>query len=482
MKKSLAILAFPMLLAGCGITRIVTVAPAPEPVPVQVVTPAPTTVVVAQPQPQPQPQVVYAQPVSTTVTYPRSQATRVTTIDVTPLTSDISLYLDLQAVAAAFAQANSVEEFEMILNSNSYMISNLDLNRDGFIDYLRVLETLDGRTHVILIQAVLAANIYQDVATLVVEMGYSTPYVQIIGAPYIYGTNYIIEPVYYKRPPLFDRFGRPNYAYWRSPYHWDYFPHHYGRHAPYHLGHYQAYVTTYMEHHHYCHDVHYVDHYHYGRYAEVARPMSRGDYAQQYPDQAFSRRTTATYIPAGSQTATRVTNARHLSMAVEQSGVSRTTTTTRSTATSQRSSSATTTSRSSATASQTTNPQPARANTTQQTTSQRATQTGTSGRSGSATLQTSSATTQPARSTTTQPARASQQVQQPAQSTTTTRVRTSGTTSTTRTPATTGTSTRSSSSSSRSAATGTSTRSGNTAFPRSEGTTSNSRSNASTRR
>ena len=245
MKHSSILLALPLLLAGCGVTRIVTVAPAPEPV---VVTQPATTVVVAQPQPQ----VVYTSPVSTTVTYPRTHTTRTTTIDVTPLTSDISLYLDLQAVAAAFAQASTVEEFEMILNSNSYIISNLDLNRDGYIDYLRVLETLEGRTHVLLIQAVLAANIYQDVATLVVEMGYSTPYVQVIGAPYIYGANYIIEPVYYKRPPLFDRFGRPTYAYWRSPYYWDHYPKHYGHHAPYHLGHYQAYVTTFMEHHHYC--------------------------------------------------------------------------------------------------------------------------------------------------------------------------------------------------------------------------------------
>ena len=208
--SSFLVLALPLLLAGCGIARIVTVAPAPEPVVVSA--PAPTTVVVAAPA---QPQVVYTQPVSTTVTYPRTRTTRTTIVDVNPLTSDISLYLDLQAVAAAFAQAYSVEEFEMILNSNSYMITNLDLNRDGYIDYLRVLETLDGRTHVLLIQAVLAANIYQDVATIVVEMGFAQPYVQVIGAPYIYGANYIIEPVYIVRPPLFDRFGRPNYAYSR---------------------------------------------------------------------------------------------------------------------------------------------------------------------------------------------------------------------------------------------------------------------------
>ncbi len=399
------------MMASCGVARIVTVAP--EPV---VVKAAPETVAVVQPQPQTQ--VVYTQPVSTTVTYPRTNTTRTTTIEVTPITQDISLYLDLQAVAAAFAQANSVEEFEMILNSNSYIISNLDLNRDGYIDYLRVLETLDGHTHVLLIQAVLAANIYQDVATLVVEMGYATPYVQVIGAPYIYGANYIIEPVYYKRPPLFDRFGRPTYVHWRSPYYWDHFPSHYGHHEPYHLGHYQAYVTTFMEHHHYCHNVHYVDHYHYANYADVCRPVSRGDYAQQHPEQSFSRRTTATYIPAGSQTATRVTNARQLQQAVEQSGGTKSTSaSTRSSSTS--SSTSATSTRSSSTSS----------TSTRTTTAQPATRTGSTQQRQDVAPQTRSSQAQ-------------------TQSQTTTRVRTSGTASTTRTPA--ASSTRSTSTSTRS--------------------------------
>lgn len=419
MKRILFIAAVLFSLTGCELVRIVTVAPDPVPAP------APTTVVVAQPQ-----KVVYTKPVNTTVTYPRTNTTRTTTIEVTPLTSDISLHLDLQAVAAAFAQANSVEEFEMILNSNSYIISNLDLNRDGYIDYLRVLETLEGRTHVILIQAVLAANIYQDVATLVVEMGYATPYVQVIGAPYIYGTNYIIEPVFYKRPPLFDRFGRPTYAYWRSPYVWDHFPSHYGHHAPYHLGHYQAYVTTFMENHHYCHNVHYVDQYHYPKYSDVSRPVSRGDYAQQYPEQSFSRRTTATYVPAGSQTATRVTNARQLQQAVEQSGAKRTTTTqaTRTTSTSTRTTNTTTTqpTRTSTTTTRTTTAEPTRTSTT---TAQP--------------TRTSSTTTQPTRTTTSsQPTRTTQTTKrvQAEEATTTTRVRSSGTATTTRTPATTTTS------------------------------------------
>lgn len=35
------------------------------------------------------------------------------------------------------------------------MISNLDLNQDGYVDYLRVVETVEGNTHVFVIEAVL---------------------------------------------------------------------------------------------------------------------------------------------------------------------------------------------------------------------------------------------------------------------------------------------------------------------------------------
>ena len=47
-------------------------------------------------------------------------------------------YLDLQAVATAFSQSRNLRDFEQMLNDNRYRLSNLDLNNDGFIDYLRV--------------------------------------------------------------------------------------------------------------------------------------------------------------------------------------------------------------------------------------------------------------------------------------------------------------------------------------------------------
>jgi cystathionine beta-lyase family protein involved in aluminum resistance len=55
------------------------------------------------------------------------------------------------------------------LNDPELQISNLDLNNDNEVDYLRVIETVENRTHVIIIQSILDNDVYQDVATIDVE-------------------------------------------------------------------------------------------------------------------------------------------------------------------------------------------------------------------------------------------------------------------------------------------------------------------------
>jgi hypothetical protein len=211
-------------------------------------------------------------------------------MEVTSYNTDWSFYLDLNAVAAAFAEARSVQEFENILNSSRYMINNLDLNGDGYIDYLRVIETRQGYYHAFLIQACVAPSLFQDVATLVVERRSSTLYVEVIGDPYLYGYNYIVRPVFVNRPPLWDVFGRPSYNPWRSPYHYGHCPSHYQRMRPVYLTHYQAYVSTYLKNHHYCHVCEYPAHIFYKDYHGLVKPHSRNDYRDQHPDKSFERR------------------------------------------------------------------------------------------------------------------------------------------------------------------------------------------------
>lgn len=213
-----------------------------------------------------------------------------TTLTVTSYSTDLSFYLDLQAVAAAFAEARSVQEFENLLNSSRYMINNLDLNGDGYIDYLRVLETRQGYYHALLIQACVAPSLFQDVATLVAERRSNALYVEVIGDPYLYGPNYIVRPVFVSRPPLWDAFGRPSYKPWCSPYHHGHWPSHYQRTKPVYLSHYQAYVNTYMKNHHYCHVCDYPSHIFYKDYHVMVKPHCRNDYRDQHPDKSFERR------------------------------------------------------------------------------------------------------------------------------------------------------------------------------------------------
>ena len=322
MKKFLRILylvPLSFLLTGCW-TSIFTVAPTVEPV-------APV-------------KTVY----TTTVTTPAPKHTTVNTVTVTTYNSDPCFYLDLNAVAAAFAESRSVREFEQILNSSRYMINNLDLNRDGWIDYLRVIETHSGYYHTMLIQACLAPGVFQDVATLIAERRTSALYVEVVGDRYLYGYNYIVRPVFVKRPPLWDVFGRPTYAVWTSPYHYGYFPSYYTQPKPIYLNHYQAYVTTYMSNHHYCHTCEYPTTVFYSNYTNMTRNSSRNDYATQHPNDSFEQRVTRT---ASSTNGVSVRNAGQLRQEVNKSPAKEETKTSTSTKTSSSSSTSTTRSSSS---------------------------------------------------------------------------------------------------------------------------------------
>jgi hypothetical protein len=146
-------------------------------------------------------------------------------INVQAQSNDISYNLDLQAVASIFGESRDLQEFEMRLNDYDAQISNLDLNNDGEVDYLRVIESSENNVHLVVIQAVLDRDVYQDVASIVVDRSrYQKTYVQVIGDPYLYGDNYIIEPMYASTPSIFSFFFGNIYSSWTSPYYWGYYP------------------------------------------------------------------------------------------------------------------------------------------------------------------------------------------------------------------------------------------------------------------
>jgi hypothetical protein len=60
-----------------------------------------------------------------------------TTVNAT--NSEISDNLDLRAIASVFGDAKNLEDFERQLNDPKIQISNLDLNDDNQVDYLRII-------------------------------------------------------------------------------------------------------------------------------------------------------------------------------------------------------------------------------------------------------------------------------------------------------------------------------------------------------
>lgn len=211
------------------------------------------------------------------------------TVTVTATSSDISENLDLKTVATLFGQAKDLEQFEALLNNPDSAFSNLDLNGDGEVDYLRVIETADDNRHLVVIQAVLAKDIYQDVASIFVEKDANNQVtVQVIGDEYIYGADYIIEPVYIYQPVIYDWFWGPSWVCWHSPYYWGYWP---GWWRPY----YCIDPFLYWDHcywHHYHHPIcsYRTGHHHHHHYRLMHDRVRRNDLAHRHPDRSFATR------------------------------------------------------------------------------------------------------------------------------------------------------------------------------------------------
>ncbi|MBP1677482.1 MAG: hypothetical protein H6Q20_2041 [Bacteroidetes bacterium] len=209
-------------------------------------------------------------------------------ITVEAVNNDISYYLDLKAVASVFGESRNLEDFERRLNDYDNGLSNLDLNGDGEIDYLRVVETKENNVHLVVIQAILDRDVFQDVATIVVERDqYRRSTIQVIGDPYIYGYNYIIEPVYYRTPSIISWFWGPRYYSWYSPYYWGYYPKYYRYRRPIEINLYLGRIHNHIDvRHHYR----YNDRWHSETAYRMRSSVSRNDYQVRYPDRTFEKR------------------------------------------------------------------------------------------------------------------------------------------------------------------------------------------------
>ncbi len=135
--------------------------------------------------------------------------------------------LDLQAVAELFKDAKDLEEFEKSLNDSEIGVNNLDLDDNGDVDFIRVMEEASDDARVIVLQVPLGENEFQDVATIEVEKNGDEDYnMQIRGNEVIYGVDYYIAPVeVHVHPwPIFGWIFRPVYHPYRSAFYFGFYP------------------------------------------------------------------------------------------------------------------------------------------------------------------------------------------------------------------------------------------------------------------
>ena len=175
---------------------------------------------------------------------------------------------NLYAVMNLFQKSETLEGFERSLNDENTRINNLDLNNDNYIDYVKVLDYVDGNVHTIVLQAVLDRNESQDVAVFTVQrLRDGSVQIQLVGDEALYGRNYIIEPYYAETPnpgytgrsnrynttvvrttyvevsawPVIRFIYMPNYVVWHSSWYWGYYPGYWNPWRPYYWHYYYGY-------------------------------------------------------------------------------------------------------------------------------------------------------------------------------------------------------------------------------------------------
>ncbi|RTY87703.1 hypothetical protein EKM02_12365 [Flavobacterium sp. RSP49] len=207
---------------------------------------------------------------------------------VNAMNAEISDNLDLRAVADIFGDSRDLQDFERRLNDPELQISNLDLNNDNEVDYLRVIETVENRTHLIIVQSVIDEDVYQDVATIDVEKDRNNKiHVQIVGNEFMYGQNYIYQPVYYNTPVIYASFWSTNYRPYYSTWNWNYYPSYYYAWNPFPVFRYRNNININLN---INNNYNYVNNRRSNRGVVLYNSRRSNGYERQHPNASFSRR------------------------------------------------------------------------------------------------------------------------------------------------------------------------------------------------
>jgi hypothetical protein len=147
----------------------------------------------------------------------------------------------LEAALEMFKNSASPEEFEKSLNTEGNKVNNLDLNEDGEIDYIRVIDKSETDAHAFILQAVISQSESQDIAVIELEKtSQENAIVQIVGDEDIYGQQQLVEPTETVKSnagtttkvvvvnawawPVVRYVYAPSYVVWVSPWRWRTYP------------------------------------------------------------------------------------------------------------------------------------------------------------------------------------------------------------------------------------------------------------------
>lgn len=164
--------------------------------------------------------------------------------------------LDLNALTELFKNSKDVEDFEKQLNSENSEVNNLDLNDDGQVDYIKVVDHTDSTAHALVLQVDVDESESQDVAVIEMEqVNEEEVHLQVIGDSELYGEEYMIEPADSKDDQLVvnvrnwravKHIYSPRYVVWVSPWRYNKHPHWY---KPWKRANWHAYHKRVHKHH-----------------------------------------------------------------------------------------------------------------------------------------------------------------------------------------------------------------------------------------
>jgi hypothetical protein len=186
-------------------------------------------------------------------------------------------FFSLEGAIELFKNSNTIADFERRLNEEDTYVNNLDLDRDGQIDFIRVEHIRQGNFHAIVLQVSLSRYDVQDIAVIEIEKtGRRRALLQIVGDEDMYGEEVIVEPYeqygyttgrdgsntdYDLRrgsvnvfwwSPVRHIFGR-HYSLYQSPYFWSSYPNYWRPWRPCAWNIFRPRVVIYHHHYHHIH-------------------------------------------------------------------------------------------------------------------------------------------------------------------------------------------------------------------------------------